>query len=239
MQGRLRCAAAAGATTCAAMWLAGGARAAHALRPPWRVRAPGLPTVSLPACARHRRPQIFPAVAADQRLYAMALEGYWMDVGQPKDYLTGVDRRASCMPAVLLHAGRIGAQRAGCARAAPPARGVQRAHPCALPRPCPCALQAWPCTWTACGGATLSSWRRGPTLRRALAVCTFGLGGRLSHGSMRGAPSSLCKSVACITHPCITHHPTSPLPQGNAIIDETVKIGQGCLIGPNVAIGKL
>ena len=24
-----------------------------------------------------------------RRLYAMALEGYWMDVGQPKDYLTG------------------------------------------------------------------------------------------------------------------------------------------------------
>lgn len=33
--------------------------------------------------------QVFPAVAADGKLYAMALEGYWMDVGQPKDYLTG------------------------------------------------------------------------------------------------------------------------------------------------------
>lgn len=43
---------------------------------------------SPPAC----RPclQIFPAVAAAGRLYAMPLEGYWMDVGQPKDYLTGV-----------------------------------------------------------------------------------------------------------------------------------------------------
>ncbi len=28
-------------------------------------------------------------VAADGELYAMELEGYWMDVGQPKDYLTG------------------------------------------------------------------------------------------------------------------------------------------------------
>ncbi len=33
--------------------------------------------------------QIFPAVAADGKLFAMALDGYWMDVGQPKDYLTG------------------------------------------------------------------------------------------------------------------------------------------------------
>lgn len=33
--------------------------------------------------------EVFPAVAADGRLFAMALEGYWMDVGQPKDYLTG------------------------------------------------------------------------------------------------------------------------------------------------------
>ena len=33
--------------------------------------------------------QVFPSVAADGKLYAMALEGYWMDVGQPKDYLTG------------------------------------------------------------------------------------------------------------------------------------------------------
>lgn len=33
--------------------------------------------------------EVFPSVAADGKLYAMALEGYWMDVGQPKDYLTG------------------------------------------------------------------------------------------------------------------------------------------------------
>lgn len=34
--------------------------------------------------------EIFPKIAADGQLYAMALEGYWMDVGQPKDYLTGL-----------------------------------------------------------------------------------------------------------------------------------------------------
>ena len=35
-------------------------------------------------------------------------------------------------------------------------------------------------------------------------------------------------------------HAAAPSPgQGNAIIDPTAKIGQGCLIGPNVAIGKL
>lgn len=34
--------------------------------------------------------EIFPAIAEDKHLYAVALEGYWMDVGQPKDYLTGL-----------------------------------------------------------------------------------------------------------------------------------------------------
>ncbi|GAA5849896.1 hypothetical protein JCM3766R1_001684 [Sporobolomyces carnicolor] len=32
---------------------------------------------------------IFPLMAKDQQLHAMDLEGFWMDVGQPKDYLTG------------------------------------------------------------------------------------------------------------------------------------------------------
>jgi mannose-1-phosphate guanylyltransferase len=34
--------------------------------------------------------EVFPKVAADGKLFAMPLEGYWMDVGQPKDYLTGL-----------------------------------------------------------------------------------------------------------------------------------------------------
>ncbi|KAI8103832.1 hypothetical protein M9434_002099 [Picochlorum sp. BPE23] len=34
--------------------------------------------------------EIFPAVAADKKLYATELDGYWMDVGQPQDYLTGL-----------------------------------------------------------------------------------------------------------------------------------------------------
>lgn len=32
---------------------------------------------------------IFPAMANDGELFRMVLEGFWMDVGQPKDYLTG------------------------------------------------------------------------------------------------------------------------------------------------------
>lgn len=35
--------------------------------------------------------EVFPAIAETGRLYAMELEGYWMDVGQPKDYLTGLN----------------------------------------------------------------------------------------------------------------------------------------------------
>jgi mannose-1-phosphate guanylyltransferase len=34
--------------------------------------------------------EIFPAMAASGNLYALELRGYWMDVGQPKDYLTGM-----------------------------------------------------------------------------------------------------------------------------------------------------
>ena len=33
---------------------------------------------------------VFPAMAADGALHSMDLDGYWMDVGQPKDYLIGV-----------------------------------------------------------------------------------------------------------------------------------------------------
>jgi mannose-1-phosphate guanylyltransferase len=37
--------------------------------------------------------EIFPAVAADHQLHSFDLQGFWMDVGQPKDYLSG---KASC-----------------------------------------------------------------------------------------------------------------------------------------------
>lgn len=34
--------------------------------------------------------EIFPVMASEGCLYAMDLEGFWMDVGQPKDFLTGM-----------------------------------------------------------------------------------------------------------------------------------------------------
>lgn len=33
--------------------------------------------------------EIFPKMAAEGQLYQMTLDGYWMDIGQPKDYLLG------------------------------------------------------------------------------------------------------------------------------------------------------
>jgi mannose-1-phosphate guanylyltransferase len=33
--------------------------------------------------------EIFPKMAADQDLFVFTLDGYWMDIGQPKDYLHG------------------------------------------------------------------------------------------------------------------------------------------------------
>jgi mannose-1-phosphate guanylyltransferase len=36
--------------------------------------------------------QVFPAMAASGELFCMELEGFWMDIGQPPDYLTGLDK---------------------------------------------------------------------------------------------------------------------------------------------------
>lgn len=33
--------------------------------------------------------EVFPFMARDKQLHSMDLDGFWMDVGQPKDYLTG------------------------------------------------------------------------------------------------------------------------------------------------------
>jgi mannose-1-phosphate guanylyltransferase len=33
--------------------------------------------------------EVFPAIAADHQLHSYDLAGFWMDVGQPKDFLTG------------------------------------------------------------------------------------------------------------------------------------------------------
>ncbi|GBF96427.1 mannose-1-phosphate guanylyltransferase-like [Raphidocelis subcapitata] len=35
--------------------------------------------------------EVFPHIAADGKLFAFTLPGYWMDVGQPKDYLLGLN----------------------------------------------------------------------------------------------------------------------------------------------------
>lgn len=34
--------------------------------------------------------EVFPEMASQGQLYAMELPGFWMDVGQPPDYLTGM-----------------------------------------------------------------------------------------------------------------------------------------------------
>lgn len=51
--------------------------------------------------------EVFPHVAADGGLYAFTLGGYWMDVGQPKDYLKG--KRAKT--AHVLHGNQLGSSR--------------------------------------------------------------------------------------------------------------------------------
>lgn len=34
--------------------------------------------------------EVFPRIAADGRLFAMVLPGFWMDIGQPRDYIAGL-----------------------------------------------------------------------------------------------------------------------------------------------------
>ncbi|KAJ6690231.1 hypothetical protein OIU85_006507 [Salix viminalis] len=34
--------------------------------------------------------EVFPKIAADNKLYAMVLPGFWMDIGQPRDYIAGL-----------------------------------------------------------------------------------------------------------------------------------------------------
>lgn len=64
--------------------------------------------------------ETFPLIVRDKGLYAFILDGYWMDVGQPKDYLRGASacclltcnfdfllqltalKLHSCLPAILV-----------------------------------------------------------------------------------------------------------------------------------------
>lgn len=34
--------------------------------------------------------EVFPQIVAAEKLYAMVLPGFWMDIGQPRDYITGL-----------------------------------------------------------------------------------------------------------------------------------------------------
>lgn len=42
--------------------------------------------------------EIFPVIASEGQLHSFDLEGFWMDVGQPKDYLTGPSTGALAPP---------------------------------------------------------------------------------------------------------------------------------------------
>ena len=43
--------------------------------------------IPLRPCSIER--EIFPQMASEQHLYQMELPGYWMDIGQPADYIVG------------------------------------------------------------------------------------------------------------------------------------------------------
>ena len=96
--------------------------------------------------------EVFPHIAADGKLYAMPLEGFWMDVGQPKG---GAAAAAACLPCILGPAGGRLRRRVG-APSAP-------AHLPARRLPTPGAQTTSPaCSSTSsrCGGRTPRRWRR-------------------------------------------------------------------------------
>lgn len=41
--------------------------------------------------------EVFPVMANEKELYAMDLSGFWMDIGQPKDFLTGMSIYNVCL----------------------------------------------------------------------------------------------------------------------------------------------
>ena len=47
-----------------------------------------LKRIPLRPCSIER--EIFPEIAKEKKLYSMDLEGFWMDIGQPKDFLSGL-----------------------------------------------------------------------------------------------------------------------------------------------------
>jgi mannose-1-phosphate guanylyltransferase len=51
--------------------------------------------------------EVFPHVAADNRLYSFTLQGYWMDIGQPKDYLQGERGGGAALRSLLSAGGRF------------------------------------------------------------------------------------------------------------------------------------
>ena len=62
---------------------------------PTAVPRPSLGRLSYLPHYRQLRPtsiekEIFPVMAADGNLFSFELQGFWMDVGQPKDFLTGM-----------------------------------------------------------------------------------------------------------------------------------------------------
>lgn len=66
--------------------------------------------------------EVFPVMADEGQLFAMVLPGYWMDIGQPRDYLTGM-----CMHLASLRKRTPAALAAG-----PQYRGDVLVHPTAV-----------------------------------------------------------------------------------------------------------
>ena len=50
---------------------------------------------------------IFPQLTKENQLHCMELDGFWMDVGQPKDYLTGMCLKLNSLRQNVSHISNI------------------------------------------------------------------------------------------------------------------------------------
>ena len=83
--------------------------------------------------------EVFPKVAEEGKLYAMVLPGYWMDIGQPKDYLTGLKLHLTSLGASGSKDLSTGPEFVGTSWFTPPPRSARAAR---LGPTCPSARAA-------------------------------------------------------------------------------------------------
>ena len=202
--------------------------------------------------------ETFPLIVRDKGLYAYTLPGYWMDVGQPKDYLAGALQTAcvhSCVLRMLsgqkaVHSAtgwtwaspettsqvpcRAGAGvRIMCACMAPSAQRAASSKACSEQH---ARLNgAVPCIPACLQHASVTvlchpSWLQGDSMLECASQ-------QLGHPHMPCLCAGLGLHLQSLRNTDPSALASGATFVGDNIVHPTAKIGQNCKIGPNVAIG--